>query len=172
MRVGVDAPGGVGDLDHPEQLDRARARRRLGHALVGADRLDDLRAHAVERVQRGQRILEDHCDLVAAHLAQRLVVELEQVAPAEQDLPADLRPLGARQAEDAERGDGLARAGLADDPERAGGLELQRDPVQGLHETVFGGERHAQIANREQRLARGAERPGRQLEQLIVRAHE
>ena len=52
-------------------------------------RLDQLVADAVERVQRRERVLEDHRDLLAAHLAQLLVGQLEQVAALEQDLAAE-----------------------------------------------------------------------------------
>ena len=43
------------------------------------DRLDDLVADRVDRVQRRHRVLEDHRDLVAAHVAQPRLGQLEQV---------------------------------------------------------------------------------------------
>ena len=92
---------GLGDADLAEQLDRARARLGLGDVAVRLDRLDDLPADLVEGVQRGERVLEDHRDLVAAHRPQPLVVELEQVAAAEADRAVDRRvrrPASARAA--------------------------------------------------------------------------
>ena len=71
VRVGVDTPFRVRDLDQLEQLDgalwRALARR---HRVVDAQRLDDLETDRVHRVQRRHRLLEDDRDLVAAHVAQ------------------------------------------------------------------------------------------------------
>ena len=64
-----------------------------------ADRLDDLRADAVQRVQRGERVLEDHRDLVAAQRAQVPLGERQQVAPLEQMRPLTVAPSAARQPE-------------------------------------------------------------------------
>jgi hypothetical protein len=70
VRVLVDAPPGVGDADQLEQLDRPCASGGAGDRAVDAHRLDDLRADAELGVQRGQWVLEDHRDLVAADVAQ------------------------------------------------------------------------------------------------------
>ena len=70
----------VGDADQPEQLDRALAGLRLGDVAVGADRLDELLADLVERVQRGQRVLEDHRDVVAPDRAQLVFGQRHEVA--------------------------------------------------------------------------------------------
>ena len=60
--------------------------------MVRADGLDELVADLVERVQGGQRVLEDHRDLLAAHLAQlRRAGIAQQVAPLEQHLAAEVR---------------------------------------------------------------------------------
>src|SRR3954447_5774178 len=47
---------GIRDPDHPEELDGALARLALRQVLVRLDRLHQLLAHLVERVQRGERI--------------------------------------------------------------------------------------------------------------------
>ena len=54
-----------------------------------------------------------------------------------------------------ERRDGLAGAGLADDPERASARELVADPVDGVHETVLGGQLDAQVLDAQQRGSAG-----------------
>ncbi len=69
VRVFLHAPRRVGDADESEQLDRACSRLRLGDVLMHAHGLDQLRADLEERVQRGQRVLEDHRDVVAADRA-------------------------------------------------------------------------------------------------------
>ncbi len=58
-----------------------------------AHRLDQLRADPVERVQRGQRVLEDHRDVVAPDRAQLVFGERHQVLALEQDPPGDARAL-------------------------------------------------------------------------------
>ena len=60
VRVGVDAPLRVRDLDQLEQLDRPLAGRRRRHRLVAAQHLGDLEPDGVHRVQRRHRLLEDH----------------------------------------------------------------------------------------------------------------
>ena len=53
------------------RMRRRRARLRAIHLRVGVHRLGDLIAHAVERMERRQRVLEHHPHLSPAHLAQR-----------------------------------------------------------------------------------------------------
>ena len=62
------------------------ARLPVAHALVQRQHLDDLLLDRVQRIERGHRLLEDHGDLVAAHLAQLLLVQRQQVLAVEQDL--------------------------------------------------------------------------------------
>ena len=118
-------------------------RAALVDLLVRLDRLDDLLADPVHRVQRRHRILEDHPDLVAAVVLHLRVRELEQVAALVVHLAAEARVDVARQAHDRHRGHALARAGLADDPEHLAALELERDAVDGVHDAVLGREVHA-----------------------------
>ena len=66
VRVGVDAALGLGDADERQELDDPRPRLRLREAAVEAQRLGELGADPVERVERGHRLLEDHGDLLAA----------------------------------------------------------------------------------------------------------
>ena len=71
VRVGVDAACAARGCRPGSSSSTARSQRRaLRDVAVRADRLDELRAHLVERVQRRQRVLEDHRDVVAAQPAQ------------------------------------------------------------------------------------------------------
>ena len=72
VRVVVDPAGRLRDADPVEHLDRVLAGDLLGHVVVDPVRLDDLDADRVVRVHRGQRVLEDHRHLLAAHLAHGL----------------------------------------------------------------------------------------------------
>ena len=73
VRVVVDAPLRRRDADQREHLDRALDRRLAAQALVQAQRLGDLLADRVDRVERGHRLLEDHRDLLAADAAHLVV---------------------------------------------------------------------------------------------------
>ena len=66
VRILVDAALGGGNADLLQQLDGALAGALLAHVGVGKDGLGELSADGVERVQRGQRVLEHHADLAPA----------------------------------------------------------------------------------------------------------
>ena len=150
MRVGVGALARLGDADEAEHLDRAVPRLRLRHVVVDADRLDDLLAHLVEGMQRGQRVLEDHRDVVAAQPAQVGVGRLEQVLAVELDRAGDAGVARARQAHHRQRRDGLAGAGLADDAERLAAVDRVGDPVDGLDDAVVRVEVDPEVLDLEQ----------------------
>ena len=65
---------------------RAPAFAELG--LVGEDGLGELAADRVERIERGQRVLEDHADAPAAHPAHVLGPQIVDALAVEQDLAA------------------------------------------------------------------------------------
>ena len=91
-RVVAQALLGARDADLREQLDDAVAGGGIGEAHVLADGLGDLVADRERRVQAGQRVLEDEPDLLAAQLADAVVVELEDVDPVEGDRAGDDPP--------------------------------------------------------------------------------
>ena len=104
----------------------ARAPGRLGrHRLVAAQHLGDLEPDRVHRVQRRHRLLEDHRDLAAADLAQRAVVDADQLAAVELDRSADVGVL-RQQAHQRHRRRRLAGSRLADDGQDLAGVELER----------------------------------------------
>jgi len=102
-------------------------------------------------VERGERVLEDHRDLLAADPPHLRVGGLRQVLAAEEDLPADAGVARAREPQDGEAGDRLARARLADDAERLALVDAVGDAVDGVHDTVVGLEAHDQVTDLEQR---------------------
>ena len=65
----------VWDANHLQQLYRPLQGLALTVAPMHPQPFSDLLANAVDRVQRGQRVLEDHRYLVAAQAAQLLVAE-------------------------------------------------------------------------------------------------
>jgi hypothetical protein len=83
---------------------------------VDADRLGDLLADRVDRIETGQRLLEDHADIVAADATHGLWRErlqrndLARFAP-EPDLTlCDAADPPGEEAHHREAGDGLARS--------------------------------------------------------------
>ena len=121
-------------------------------ALVQPQRLADLLLHAVQRVQRGHRLLEDHRDAVAADLAQRLFGRAEQILAVEADAAARV-PRGRvrQQLEHRERRHRLARAALADQRERLAALDRERDAAHRLDHAPADVERDGEIVDLEQR---------------------
>ena len=96
----------------------------FGDLLVRADRLDDLPADPVVGVQAGERVLEDHADLLApdrSAAAARLAVNRSW--PSNSAWPEMRAPRG--QAHHRLGGDALARARLAHDPERLTPLDAE-----------------------------------------------
>ena len=95
VRVVVDNHLGTRHTNALEDLDGALESFLLREALVHAQRLAHLKADLHGRVQRGERILEDHADLGAAQLALLLERQLGEVLPVEDDRAGgDLATLG------------------------------------------------------------------------------
>jgi hypothetical protein len=133
VRVLADALLG---LRHPHQVEHFRGPLQglvVAGAPVQLDRLGDLLAHRHRGIQRGQRILEDHADLVAADVAHVLVGEAADLLAVQLDAAAGDRPAGGQQLHDRQRGHRLAAPRLAHDAERLPGLQVQRYPVDRVH---------------------------------------
>jgi hypothetical protein len=151
VRKLIDAPRGIGNPHEPQQLDGALARLALGHRAMRAHRLGQLATDFVKRMQRRERVLEDHRDVVAANRAQLVFGQRDQIFAFELDLPRDASALTTREPERRQRGHRLARSRLADDPERASFVHLVADPVDGVHHPVLGRKLHAQVLHAQQR---------------------
>ncbi len=129
MRVGLQPLFGARDADEAQKLDGAGARFGLLHAAVVDQRLADLVADAHDRVQRRHRVLEDKADIAAAHLAQFLVRHLLQVVTIEARRALGNLDLVRQQPHQAQHGEALAAAGLADDAERLALVDVEVDTI-------------------------------------------
>ncbi len=139
----------AGDPDQPEQLHGPVPRRAAREVrVVDRERLDDLVAHREHGRQGRQRVLEDHRDAVAADLRHLRVALAEQLLALEQDRAADAGVL-VEQAHDGQGRDGLARAGLAHDPERAALREVEGDAAHGVDAPRLGREADGEVADGE-----------------------
>jgi hypothetical protein len=150
----VDTSGRVGDADDIQQIGGQLPLGRLAHGrLVGRDGFGDLVADGEDRVEGGQGVLEHHGQPTAPQFAPVILVHVEQVLAAEDDLPGDLGRLG-QEPHDRQGADALAGTGLADDPDDLVGVDVVAHPIDRLDHAVVGLEADLQISDREQGLAR------------------
>ena len=151
VRVVVDAGCGIGDLHQPEHLHGLVLRLPPRDLLVEADGLGNLVADGEHRVQRGHGLLEHHGDLVAADPPHLLVLQLEQVLSAVEDL-AVRHPSGRRrdQPHDGEGRHALAATRLAHEPQSLARLDGEVQPVHRRKLAVGGHERSVEILDFEQ----------------------
>src|ERR1700733_5726942 len=104
--------------------------------MVDEHALGDLPADRHGRVQRGHRVLENDPDLVAADLADLVVLQLDEIAPVEPDLASrDVGPVG-KQPHDRHRGHRLAASRLADDPDGLALLDLEAEAIYRVHDAA------------------------------------
>jgi hypothetical protein len=156
VRIAVDAALGRRDADLGEELDRTPAGRRGRQAGMGPERLDDLVADPVERVEARQGILEDHTDALAADPAHLVGGQVVDAAPRQPDLAAGDAAGRIDEADHGGAGHRLAGAGLADDAQDLAPGDVERDPVDRLEDAAPGDELDAQVADGEDGLGHGA----------------
>jgi hypothetical protein len=142
-----------GDAHQFQHLDGARTGGLGTEVGVGAQRLDDLPADGVHRVQRGHRLLEDHRHAATAQLAPCLGRQLQHVAALEaQRLGLHLARRLRHQPHQRQRGDALAATGFAHQADAAPAPDLETDAVDRAEQAAVGVEPGAQVAHLEQRL--------------------
>ena len=100
------------------------------HPAVGAHRLHHLVPDGVERMERGQRVLEDAGGSIPAHATKLLAGHGQRVAAAQTNRARgdDSRGRG-HEPEHGQRRHRLAGAGLADDPETLARRHREADPA-------------------------------------------
>ena len=123
-----------GQAHQRQHFDRAVQGLRLRGVLVQSHRLGDLVADGLGRVKRGQRVLEDHRDLVAADPAQILVLQADKLTAVELDRAADDGSARRQQSHDRQPRHGLAAARFPDDAEGLPGVDMQVDVADGLYD--------------------------------------
>jgi hypothetical protein len=147
VRILLDPLAYARDADQIQDFGRAVHRLLFGYFPVQGDDLGDLLADRHRRVQRGQRVLKDHADLVAPDLAHVLFRERAQLLAFELDAAADDRAASRQQVHDRQSSHGLAAAGLAHNADRLTSLNLERDSVDGVYGTLAQPDLGAQVAD-------------------------
>jgi len=138
VRVVLEAFVGLGNAHEVEHVGRELQGFLLALTLVEHDRLGDLIAHGVDRVERGHRLLKDHGDVVATNAAHLGLGKLEQVLglavlTAEPDLAP--RNHARRHGDEAHHGQGRDRLTGTRFPhyrERFPLVDVIGNPVNGL----------------------------------------
>ncbi len=153
VRIGLHGPLRRRHAHAAQQRHGALARSRRGEAAMRGHRFHELLGDAQHGVERGHRVLKDHRDLAAAHVADFVLAEPREVAATKDDAAADDARGLVQQPHDGFRADALARAGLADDAERLAGAEVEADAVHRAYRPGVGQEPGAQVAHPEQRLS-------------------
>ncbi len=91
VRIGLKASLGIVDADLVQEVEHALPRDRVGQPAVNLQHLTHLLLDGVQRVERGHRLLEDHGDLVAPDLAERVRRERQHILALEPDFSGGMR---------------------------------------------------------------------------------
>ncbi len=130
--AGKDALG-LGQAHVAEHLDDALAALAGAQPGVHLDDLVGLAADGHQRVERHHRLLEDHGDAAAAHAADGVGRQRQQILPLVDHAAAgDAHMRLGQQAQDRLGHHRLAGAGFADDAQDLLAHDLQRDAVDGV----------------------------------------
>jgi hypothetical protein len=145
MRIAIDAACRVRNPHPLQRLDGLLARIAPRYAAVQLQSLGHLPFDRQKRIERGHRILKHHADAIAANLVQFTLAQRQQVASAVERLAGGLSIAG-QQSEQRHHGLALARARLADNPQRLALFERERHALHRIHgRGVASCEAHAQI---------------------------
>jgi len=94
--------------------------------------LPDLVSDPHDRIERGQRVLEDHSDLVPSEFTHLFLVQFHQALPLKKDT-APCEPAWKRnQTHKTQARDGLSAAALSDDAQDLTSLQVKGDPINGM----------------------------------------
>jgi hypothetical protein len=128
VRPGVHDAFGVRQADHGGEFDGSRGGLTPAQPVVQPRRFGQLPPDAHQRVESGERLLEDHGETVAAQLRQGAVGAADQLRAVEPDAAGGLGAV-RQQSEHGQRGERLARTGRADQPEPPALGELEAHAV-------------------------------------------
>ena len=149
MRIGVDAFFGRGNADFGKQIDRALACRGSRKIEVRGDGFHQLIADAIERIEAGQRVLEDHADAFSPNASQLFRRERVDPQTRQRNFTAGNTARPIDQADDRQTGNGFAGAGFADHAQHFTARDLKGNAVDRAQHAAAGGKFHLQIAYRE-----------------------
>ena len=167
VRIRVETPLGARDAHALEQRERALPCFAGRDRLVAPDRLHDLRADRIHRVECQQWLLENHRSDLAAEIDELRAGKLEHVLRADLDAAGDRRAAFVVQPQERAQRDALARTRFADQRDDLAALHPQVDAADRMHRLAAAGERHVEVLDVDESrlghaatsIARAAERP-------------
>ena len=130
-------------------IERSR-RARAVEAEMRLQRLADLEADGEAGIEAGDRLLEDHRDVLADHLPAAARREREQVLAGEGQAVGGHRRGLRQEAHDGQHRHRLAGAGFADDRHHVAGIDVEVDAVHRLERPRGGGEGDGEVADFEE----------------------
>ncbi len=133
VRIGRKPARSVADADLLQKLQRSRPRRAVRHAAMDYQHLAHLLFHRMQRIERRHRLLENDGDAVAADVPDFWLRGVQQVLAVEKNLARGMLRAGRQQAQDRERRDCFAGAGLAHKRDRLALLDVERDIAHSQH---------------------------------------
>ncbi len=107
--------------------------------------LGQLAADAHDRVQGGERVLENHGQLVAAQRVEIILADFEQVLAVIDDFAVVDHRVACQDAHDGPRRDGLAAAGLTYNRQGLPFLQVEGDIPHRAHGAIVGAEGNLQV---------------------------
>ena len=155
MRIGLQAPLRTRDAYALKQRQGAPLCLGPREPVVTPQRLHDLGAQRVHRVQRQQGLLEHHRDHLAAKAGQLPLGHGQHITSGHADLPADLGAALIVQAQHAAQGHTLARTRFTDQRHHLATLHIQANATDGMHRFATPGEGHAEVAKAHHGLVGG-----------------
>ncbi|MCY1498872.1 hypothetical protein D9M68_328690 [compost metagenome] len=147
VRIFVQRALGVGDAD-PRQKSQCLRPSLGGMGPVSGERLPDLPADGIDRVEVAQRVLEDHGDAAPVDLAPFLRRHRQQVDAVEQYLSgADAPRRHVDQVHDRRGRDRLAGPAFTEDRQGLAAVEVVGDVADRLHDADCGVEFDRKVAD-------------------------
>ena len=126
----VNALLGRRDAGVFQQVDGALARFSLAHRQVGGDGFNELAAHRVQRVQRGERVLKNGANLAPAHLAHLFIGQVVDTLAVQAYLATGHAARWLQQANNGCPGKRLARTRFTHHTQNFTGCDIERNVVQ------------------------------------------
>jgi hypothetical protein len=119
---------------------------------MNAKRLGDLVAYGGHRVESGSRVLKDHCDLTAAHLAEITIFQVRQLDAVEDNGPGR-NPAGRFGKETADRKArcGLSGSRFSDDADNFMGEQFEANISHSMYRALCRRVLHAKTLNGQDR---------------------
>jgi len=136
VRVVAEPFGRPGQADQAEHLGGPGHGCRLAGPRVQPDRLGHLVADRLRGVQRRERVLEDHRDVVAADRPHLSVAQADQFPAVQLDRAVDDCPARRQQPHDGQAGHRLPAPRFAHQPEGLSRLDGQIDVADGVNDRL------------------------------------